>query len=276
MGGPGRITSHAMDAEEMRSRATSYGGVAKAYADYRPGYPDEAVSWLVGTSPGRLLELGAGTGKLSIGLCALGHDVIATDPSVPMLEWLRKAAPDARAVLARAEGIPLRSSSVDVVVAAQCFHWFDQGRALPEIARALRPGGVLALAWNEGDFKVPWVAKVMALIGLSPFESADPVAGSELFATSEHRVFRHWQQFHRDSLMGFAGSSSAAATLAAPERELLLEQVGALYDSYGRGPDGMLMPWKTHCYRARVTGLANFRREGPGDDYDDGLLIDFN
>ncbi len=260
----------------MRSRATSYGAVAEAYADYRPGYPDEAVRWLVGTSPGRLLELGSGTGKLSAGLCAIGHDVIASDPLVDMLKQLRRAAPAARPVIARAERIPIPSSSVDVVVAAQCFHWFDQERALPEIARALRPGGVLALTWNEGDFKVPWVARVMALIGLVPFDGGDPVEGSELFTTSEHRVFRHWQQFHRDSLMGFAGSSSVAATLGAPERERLLAEVGAIYDGYGRGPDGMLMPWKTHCYRARVTGLANLRRQESDDGYDDGLLIDFS
>ncbi|MGH3495826.1 MAG: class I SAM-dependent methyltransferase, partial [Sciscionella sp.] len=176
-----------------------------------------------------------------------------------------------------AEDIPLRSSEVDLVVVAQAFHWFNQPQALPEIGRVLRPGGVLCLVWNVADFKVPWVRRVFSLFDsiAEADDHGDPVEDSELFATSDKKVFRHWQQFHRDTLIGLVSSQSRVSTMPDVDRAALLDEVGAIYDSYGRGPDGMLMPWKTQCYRARVTGLANFRRD-IDDDADDGLLIDFN
>ncbi len=265
-----------MDADEKRRRASSFGAVADKYAEHRPDYPTEAVSWLVGTSPGRVLELGAGTGKLTAAIVALGHEVVATDPSAEMLTQLKQVAPTAYRAVGRAENIPLPSSSVDIAVAAQAFHWFDQDRALPEIARVLRPGGTLALVWNNADLTVPWVKKVYRLIDMLHDDVGDdPVEGSELFTTSEQHVVRHWQQFHRDSLIGFVGSQSRVAGMTPAEREALLEEIGNIYDSYGRGPDGMLMPWNTYCYRARVTGLASVHRE-PEEDLDDGLLIDFN
>lgn len=261
----------------MRDRAASFGSVAEAYAKYRPGYPDEAVRWMVGTSPGTVLELGAGTGALTRSLSALGHEVIATDPSAGVLSHLKKAVPKARTMVGRAEDIALPSSSVDVVVAAQAFHWFDRERALPEIARVLRPGGVLALVWNSGDYKVPWVRRVFQLTDTPDAESlGDPLDGSELFSTSEARVFRHWQRFHKHSLVGFVASNSRTATMAADERDALLDEIGRLYDSYGRGPDGMLMPWRAHCYRARVSGLASAAKASDDEGYDDALLIDFS
>jgi len=267
-----------MDADEKRARAASFGDVAQAYADHRPGYPADAVRWLVSASPGRVLELGAGTGKITKAIAALGHDVVATDTSAPMLRQLKTHVQGVHTLVSQAERIPLQTSSVDVVVAAQAFHWFDEQLALPEIARVIRPGGVLSLVWNNADLTVPWVRKVFALAmsGGDTDEGAgdDPVEGSDVFATSESKVFRHWQQFHRSSLIGFVASQSRVATMAPAQRDKVLADVGALYDSYGRGPDGMLVPWRSHCYRARVTGLADFRKE-PAADLDDGLLIDF-
>jgi ubiquinone/menaquinone biosynthesis C-methylase UbiE len=264
-----------MEADEKRQRAASFGSVADAYAAYRPGYPHEAVAWLVGTTPGRVLELGAGTGKLTAGLLELGHDVIATDLSGQMLRHVTSVAPTARRLVARAEAIPLRSSSVDVVVAGQAFHWFDQERALPEIARVLRPGGVLGMTWNVCDYKVPWVKRLFAMIGQTEGrDDEDPVAGSDLFSTSDHQVFRHWQEHDRESLIGLMASQSRTATLSETERAELLAKVGELYDSYGRGPDGMLLPWYTFGFRARVAGLAS--TPPPMDDDGDDLFIDFH
>ena len=166
-------------------------------------------------------------------------------------------------------------SRAPIVAAAQAFHWFDHERALPEIARVLRPGGVLGLVWNNADQTVPWVKRIFRLIDITNEGIGDdPLEDSDLFATSERHVVRHWQQFHRESLIGFVGSQSRAATMTLAEREAMLEEVGNIYDGYGRGPDGMLMPWNTYCYRARVTGLASVYRE-PEDGVDDGLLIDF-
>ncbi|MFY9913522.1 MAG: class I SAM-dependent methyltransferase, partial [Nocardioidaceae bacterium] len=288
---------------------------AQEYADFRPGYPDDAVEWLVGHAPAQVLELGAGTGKLTERMVALGHDVMATDPSEQMLDQLGRIVPRARRTACPAEDLPMANASFDVVVAAQAFHWFDHERALPEIARVLRPGGVLALVWNNADQKVPWVRKVFSLIEAAadaevrattaaPGETdvgRDPVAGSELFAPSADRVVRHWQSMDRKALLGFCSSHSAVATLSDDRRHELLEQVGAIYDSYGRGPDGMLLPWNANCYRARVAAQSEsrggagdqlldrpidpFHPGGPHqrsgedpvdeDDLDDGLLVDF-
>jgi SAM-dependent methyltransferase len=269
-----RLVSVFMDADEARRRAASFGTVAQTYAQNRPDYPPEAVAWLAGESAANVLELGSGTGKLTRSLLSLGHRVVATDPLTAMLAELTTVAPGARRVAARAEGIPLASGVVDLVVSAQAFHWFDPERALPEIARVLRPGGALALVWNIEDFQVPWVRKVLALIGMEGEEVADPFGGSDLFAVQERRIFRHWQKLDRESLVGYISSRSYVAVMAPDERQALLAEVGAIYDSYGRGHDGMLMPWKAVCFRATVTRLAASPRASAADP-DDGLLIDF-
>lgn len=248
--------------------------MAASSSSHWPDYPREAVHWLVGGNgkPLRVLELGAGTGKLTRTLCALGHDVIATDPSAAMLAKLGSNVPAAHTALARAEDVPLPPSSADVVIAAQAFHWFDQSRALPEIARVLRPGGMLALVWNAGDIKVPWVRKVFTLMHQVGEGSVDPLGQSDTFSTVEQRAFRHWQLVRKDSLVGLIGSSSYAATLNPAERSDLLAEAATLYDSYDRGSAGMRLPWQTHCLRARVSGIVAAPRKV---SHEDGLLIDF-
>lgn len=273
--GPVRqIASGAMNDQEREARAASFGTVAEAYVAHRPNYPDEAARWLVGGRPAKILELGAGTGKLTATLCALGHDVVATEPDQAMLSELRKAAPRSRPVLARAEDIPLPSSSVDVVVAGQAFHWFDQERSLPEIARVLRPGGVVALVWNVGDLRVPWVKKVFGLIDLEPEEQEDdPFAGTDIFVLTEQRFVKHWQPFRKETLIGYVASTSRAATMGESERAALLDEAGRLYDSYERGPDGLLMPWIAHCYRGRVAGLSSPASPTDAQGADDETVV---
>jgi ubiquinone/menaquinone biosynthesis C-methylase UbiE len=258
-----------MDEEERRVRADSFGEVAPAYAAHRPGYPEDAVAWLVGAPPARVLELGAGTGKLTATLCALGHDVVATDPSPAMLAELRTAVPKARTVLARAEDIPLPPSSVDIVVAGQAFHWFDHEHALPEIARVLKPGGTVALVWNVGDFRVPWVRKVFGLIDVqTDGQGEDPFAASDIFVLIEQRTVKHWQTFKQDTMEGFVASSSRAATMSVIERDALVAEAARLYESYDRGPDGLLMPWVSYCYRGRVAGLERAAAPATHDERD--------
>jgi SAM-dependent methyltransferase len=245
-----------MNDDERRARGSSFGNVAADYARHRPTYPDRAVAWLVGDAPATVLELGAGTGKLTASICALGHRVIATDPDRAMLDELGDAAPQAVVVASMAEEIPLRASSVDVVVAGHAFHWFDADRAWPEIARVLRPGGSLALVWNSGDVRVPWVRRVLALVDSHrDHDGWDPFAESSVFELTERTSVKHWQEFKRDTLLGFVASSSKVATASTVEREQILRTVDALYESYGRGPDGLQMPWIANCYRGKVAGL---------------------
>lgn len=137
-----------MDSDTREERARSFGPVSEAYERSRPGYPEAVVHWLVGEEPRDVVELGAGTGKLTRSLVALGHRVTAVEPLPEMIAHLLVAAPGVIVVEGGAESIPLPDASADVVTAAQAFHWFDHNPALREIARVLRPGGWVALVWN--------------------------------------------------------------------------------------------------------------------------------
>ena len=117
-----------------------------------------------------VLDLGAGTGKFTRSLVARGLDVIAVEPDDVMRATLADALPSVRTVKGTAEAIPLPDASVDVITAAQAWHWVDQARALPEAARVLRPGGSLALVWNIRDESVPWVERLSEIMGGSEAE----------------------------------------------------------------------------------------------------------
>jgi SAM-dependent methyltransferase len=271
-------------ANERPEPGLSFGGVADAYARARPTYPGKAAAWLVGAEHAHVLELGAGTGLLTEQLRGLGHRVLATDPSEPMLRHLAQRLPGTPAVLSAAERIPMRARSVDAVVAAQAFHWFDPDRTLPEVARVLRPGGRLGLVHNVRDERIPWVKRLGELIG-SHDQQYDPthaLLSSHLFGFVETSTFRIWQPLDRARLHDLVLSRSTVAAMGAQERESVLRKVDDLYAEYGRGHDGMLLPYVTHCYKAVVRPPALVDRGGPaprdrGDDGGDAdaLLIDF-
>lgn len=152
--------------EEHARRAASFGTVATAYAELRPTYPVAMVDWgLAGVRDAAdlaVLDLGAGTGKLTEVLHGMGLAVTAVEPDPAMLAQLRTRLPDVPAFQAAAEDIPLPDDSVNAVLVGQALHWFDLDRAVPEIRRVLRPGGVLVTAWNGYDDRVPWVARMSA------------------------------------------------------------------------------------------------------------------
>jgi ubiquinone/menaquinone biosynthesis C-methylase UbiE len=234
--------------------ARSFGGVADAYERGRPGYPTEAVQWLVGTEPTTVLELGAGTGKLTEALVELGHDVHACEPDEKMLAVLRKKLPDIRSSASAAEQIPAPDDSFDVVVAAQCLHWFDLDRALPEINRVLKPDGRIAVVWNVRNEAFPWVRKLGRIIGSQEQlrEPEEPLVNSGLFGYVEQQSFKHWQQIDRRSVVDLVASRSNIAVLDDAAREAKLRELLAFYDGYGRGMDGMQLPYDCDCYRATV------------------------
>src|SRR3954451_7250635 len=284
-----------MSDQQTPDWAHSFGGVADAYERGRPTYPAEAVTWMLGEQPRSVLELGAGTGKLTRVLSGLGHDVHATDPDEAMLAVLEQKVPGVPTAVAGAEDIPLADASVDAVVAGQAFHWFDLDRALPEIARVLRPQGRICLVWNHRNEKIPWVRRLGALIGTQE-QQDDPAQAlifSELFGFVEDHEFSHWQPIDRRTIQDLVLSRSNIAVLDADARAAKLAEVLAFYDEYGRGMDGMQLPYVTRCYRATVLDrpaesraratddAAADRNQGdqgdpPADDPDDeNLLIDF-
>jgi SAM-dependent methyltransferase len=162
------------------ARSRSFENVAAEYERHRPEYPEEALRWagsrLRLEEGARVLDVGAGTGKLTRGLVALGYEVVAVEPGGPMLDELRKAVPGAEVLEGPAEVIALPDASVDAAFAAQAFHWFDRERAVPELHRVVRPRGGLALLWNWWDDRDPLQHELAELIGYaghSPFSDEE-------------------------------------------------------------------------------------------------------
>lgn len=242
------------DSPSRPPHALSFGAVAEAYDRARPSYPEVAAQWLTGPGKLTVLELGAGTGKLTEALVHAGHRVIATDPSPPMLSRLRSRVVPFAVGVSGAEAIPAPSRSVDVVVSAQAFHWFDHARALPEIARVLRPGGAIALVWNQRDESIPWVRRLGRVMGTdgADLDLVGPLRMSPLFGHIEERSFRCWQRLDREGLLDLVRSRSYVAVMDDAARSEVVARVTELYDEYARGHGGMLLPYVTRCYRAVV------------------------
>jgi SAM-dependent methyltransferase len=150
--------------------------------------------------------------------------------------------------------VPVATRSVDTVVAAQAFHWFDTEGALREAARMLKPEGRIALVWNQPDTRIPWVRRLAALIGGQEHDSdpTDLLVSSKRFGYVEEMTFRHWQPLRRQALRDLVLSRSNVATLDPMAQDRLLRKVDELFDEYDRGPDGLLLPYVTRCFRAVV------------------------
>jgi SAM-dependent methyltransferase len=239
---------------KVRGPYTAFADVAGAYERARPGYPQGAVQWMVGDEPVDVVDLGAGTGKLTRALVALGHRVTAVEPLDEMRAHLEAAVPGARAIKGTAESMPLPDASADVVASAQAFHWFDHDDALPEIARVLRPGGRLALVWNSRDDRDPWMARLSAIIGNESIQDSDVVPILEeggLFRWIETARYSFEQVLDRDGLLDLVLSRSYLAKLQPVDREPVLEAVGALFDE--TATDGAVrLAYVTECFRATL------------------------
>lgn len=244
-----------MDEEQKHLHAASFGAVAREYDRGRPGYPPAAIGWVLGDGPRRVLDLGAGTGKLTAALRAAGHDVVAVEPLPEMADALRAAVPGVEVLAGAAEAIPLPDASVDAVVAGQAYHWFDTARAHPEIARVLRDGGVFAPVWNYRDDRVPWVAALSGLLGSEEATRTDtsvrPVPGAA-FSEPEEAEFTHEQPLDRDALIDLVRSRSHVITLPADERDALLAAVATLAREHPdlAGRDRFPLRYRTRAFRA--------------------------
>jgi ubiquinone/menaquinone biosynthesis C-methylase UbiE len=236
--------------------AASFDRAADVYERARPEYPAEAVDWLVPTGARTVLDLGAGTGKLTRALVARGLEVIAVDPSPKMLEQLTASLPGATVHEGTAEDIPLADASVDAVLVAQAWHWVDQDVALPSVARVLKPGGTLALVWNLRDESVPWVARLTE--AMHPATAETFLAGDNIrrgpFGPIETAVFEWTMEFDRASLVELLESRSYYITAPPAEQAQLVANVHALLDTDPAlvGRDSYTMPYRTLCFRMRL------------------------
>jgi SAM-dependent methyltransferase len=257
-----------MDQEERRLYGSSFGAAVTAYAEHRPDYARAAARWALAPAPGpRVLDLGAGTGKLAATLVGLGAEVIAVEPDPAMLAELRRTLPTVRALPGSAEAVPLPDGSVDAVLAGNAMHWFDMDVAGPEIVRILAPGGVLAGLWNVFDDRADWVAGLQRVGGSAAIGQRDTLsswraetAGAHLpsvgpdtrFSSPEQAEFPHGQRRTAETLVATFATKAGVLVMPEPEREATLGRIRAFLASRPETARGeFTLPMLTGVLRVR-------------------------
>lgn len=237
-----------------RDRSLSFGSAAGAYERGRPSYPPEAIDWLLPRGARQVLDLGAGTGKLTARLVQRGLDVVAVDPIPDMLEVLRAALPDTRALLGTAEDIPLPDNSVDTVLVAQAWHWVDPERAIPEVARVLRPGGRLGLVWNTRDERLGWVRELGEIIGSDGDRDRFDVTLPTSFTEPERYQVEWTSYLTPQALIDLVSSRSYCIASPTEVRSQTLDRVRELLATHPAlaNSSGLAMPYVTVCIRAEL------------------------
>ncbi|HJT38440.1 MAG TPA: class I SAM-dependent methyltransferase [Actinomycetota bacterium] len=248
-----------------RAAAIGFDKAADAYERARPGYPDEAVDWLVEqlrAGDGVVVDLGAGTGKMTRALVARGLDVVAVEPVGGMRAKLVEALPSVRALDGTAEVMPLADGEAAAVVVAQAFHWFKHTEALEEIHRVLRRAGRLGIVWNVRDERVDWVAQITEII--RPYEGEGGVeiprfrhgkwrralAETDLFKHVAEETMEYAEPMTVERLVDRVDSTSFIAALPVEERAQVDEQVRALARDHPdlTGKDAFDFPYVTEIY----------------------------
>jgi SAM-dependent methyltransferase len=236
-----------------RAAAIGFARSVEAYERGRPEYPAAVIEYVVGLLPpgAAVLDLAAGTGKLTRPLLAAGLQVVAVEPVAEMRAAL---PPEARALDGTAEAIPLDDGSLDGVTVGQAFHWFDGDAALAEIARVLRPGGLLALIWNRRGEDDPVNAAIEALVG--PYRADTPshrespwraaFERTTRFDSLVEEVFDNVLEQDADGLEARVGSISFIAALDEGERSAVLERARAI-----AGPGTVTIPYRTEVQVCR-------------------------
>jgi SAM-dependent methyltransferase len=240
------------------------------YERARPGYPDEVISFLADAlaldDRSRVLDLAAGTGKMTRQLRSVAPNCVAVEPSPSMRAVFAQSVPGGVLVAGAAERIPLAAETMEAVVVAQAFHWFDNQPAVAEIARTLRPGGGLALVWNERDERDPLIAE---LVRVSKWDICQPypvgkdfsatIEQSRLFGPVVRRKFEFIQPVDRATFVDQVASRSYVQVLPDAERGALLSRVA---DLAAAREEPIAIPYITDVFLAhRRTGAAPGRSQ---------------
>jgi SAM-dependent methyltransferase len=221
--------------------ATGFDAAADAYERARPSYPPEAVAWLVDRlhlGPGRVLvDLAAGTGKLTRLLTPSGASTFAVEPVQGMRRVLAAAQPEVPVVAGVAEALPLADASVDAVTVAQAFHWFDGEAAFAELARVVRPGGAVGMVWNARDRSVDWVDALWTIMDRverrAPWRDHDRWSDVALgeragFGPIQAAQFWHHHRVTPDQIRDRIASVSHVAALPEADRRAVLDEITAV------------------------------------------------
>lgn len=238
------------------ARSRNFGSIAELYERVRPGYPGEAVAWFLPADARVILDVGTGTGKLTDALLAPDREITAVDPDPAMLAVLSAKHPGVRAVTGAAEHLPIDDAAADAVTFGQSWHWVDPSRGSAEVARVLRPGGVLGLFWNIRDAREPWVAELADILG---HQSAD-----ELMLASGGPIVTEPLQFDAatefswistidvPTLVDLAATHGFVLTASDDDRHAMLDNVRTLGERVADA-DGLLrLPYRLYVYRFRV------------------------
>ncbi|CAN5359784.1 class I SAM-dependent methyltransferase [soil metagenome] len=242
----------------MSDGATSFGAAAAEYDRARPEYPAEAVAWMVPSHAVDVVDVGAGTGKLTSALLARlsttpGSRITAIDPDSAMLSTLSAGHPRIPTFVGTAEHLPLDDASADLITFGQAWHWVDPPVASREVARVLRPGGTIGLIWNIRDETVPWVKELGETMQLSNAElliaEGGPIVG-EPFGALETAEFTWESTFTVDRLVELAASRSYVITATDQRRAEIFDGVRALGERVADADGSLTMPYRTHVYRS--------------------------
>jgi SAM-dependent methyltransferase len=239
--------------------ALSFGAAADAYDRARPSYPDEVVDWLLDGVSGLIVDVGAGTGKLTNSLAARRDGVVAVEPDASMRKILEARVPGADARNGSAEQLPLTANSASLVTMAQAWHWVDVPKASAEIARALGRPGRLGLVWNYRSPADPWVSRLSTALGgadsagqIDEIRSRGPSLASP-FGTYE-RLIAAWDHvIDVDSLVALAASRSYVIVRPEHEREQVLSAVRELGEERAGADGSVRLPYETYAFRYELT-----------------------
>jgi SAM-dependent methyltransferase len=245
---------------ETAPRRLTFGAHADAYERARPAWPEEVARWLVPDGAQLVVELGAGTGKLTRAVAALGSRVVAVEPDPRMLAVLRGL--DLEGVEGSAEAIPFDDGAADGVVAGSSVHWFELDEALREIHRILRSGGRFGFGWNHRDDRHPAIERMSETVYAAQRRLRTPrwrtrdwageLVASGLFRDVEQELFEHLHELPREALNDHLMSYSGVAALPDQERSRVLADVAELLDSdpsVSRGGT-LRLPFVVAAYRA--------------------------
>lgn len=239
-----------------RPRATAFGRVADHYDRYRPAPPVEAAEWLLPAGMRVAADLCAGTGSFSRVLLTRVPEVVAVELDRRMAVVLHRHASSVRVVNGDGQRLPLRTASIDAVLVSAGWHWLDPSVAVPEIARVLRPGGVLGLVSSSPNRRVGWAAELLARrraqAGMrTGFRGRLSLPPNPFFEEPERHDIEWSLPRTRDQLVGLLGTYSGVITLDSDDRQALLEQAESRIDRHvARAGGAVDLPMITRCVRA--------------------------
>ena len=251
-------------------KAVSFGSVAETYDRVRPGPAPEALDWLVPDGCGVAVDLAAGTGLFTRELLGRAARVVAVEPDPRMREVLARRSPEVDVRAGTGEAMPLPDASADAVFVSTAWHWLDPARAVPEIARVLRPGGRLSVIWTTRDRAQDWVAELdlLRLPGINDEEDGGPRTVEEAraaldrhhtvalpdgaeFADQEAASFHFSRTVSIDDALAWLASNSAFITASAADRAAGLASCREALERRAADASMIEMPMRSWCWRAR-------------------------